>query len=192
MTSSAPESVTTAPATSTRWSMIGAIAATLSVVALVVAVVVVVRGTHAIQDELRTAHEQEEQALAAIRDAVRGASSATWIGLKASHHVCLADNSATTCVVTNPTDAPIATCFRGTLTQKKARGVHLTSMVACTGRIGPHETKSVAAVWSGGFARDVCSSTNRFGTEMLDWEQCEFAEDPVELDALARLVQPPK
>jgi hypothetical protein len=165
--------------------MVGAVAAALSAVALVVAVVLIVSGTRAAR-EMRAEQGRE---LGAIRDELRAEQATTWISLRTAVHVCVADNSVTTCTITNPTTTPITTCFKGTLTQKKARGVHLSSLVACTGRIGPRETRTVSTPWSGGFARDVCSSTNRFGTEMLDWEVCDFTQEPVEVDAVEKLAQ---
>jgi hypothetical protein len=167
----------------TPWSAIGAIASLLAVVALVVALFVGFRTAR----ELREAHDREAQARGAIRDEIRATQAFTLVDLRTTPHTCLANNSETSCTVTNPTSAPISTCFRGTITQKKARGVHLSSMVGCTGRITPYESRTVSVPWSGGFAKDVCSSTNRFGTEMLDWEVCDFMQEPVENDALAKL-----
>jgi hypothetical protein len=178
------------PDTTTKtapWPAISAVASVLAVPALGGGLFLIHRTAH----EMREGREQEAHSLASIRDEVRAAQASTLVDLMATPHTCLANNSETTCTVTNPTSAPISTCFRGTITQKKARGVHLSSMVGCTGRIGPYESRTVSVPWSGGFARDVCSSTNRFGTEMLDWEQCEFTQDHVENDALIKLAQAP-
>jgi hypothetical protein len=165
------------------WPAISAVASSLAVVALTVAVVVGLRTAR----ELRDAHDEDARARAAIRDEIRATQAFTWVDLRATLHTCLANNSETSCTITNPTSAPISTCFRGTITQKKARGVHLSSMIGCTGRISPFESRTVSVPWSGGFAKDVCSSTNRFGTEMLDWDVCDFAQEPVDNDTLAKL-----
>jgi hypothetical protein len=167
------------------WRAIGAVASLLTVAALGCALFLANRTAR----EMREGREQEAKDLVAIRDELRAAQTTPVVDLRATPHTCLANNSETTCTVTNPTDAAFATCFRGTITQKKARGVHLSSLVGCTGRIAPHESRTVSVPWSGGFAKDVCSSSNRFGTEMLDWEVCDFMQEPVDDDALAKLAQ---
>lgn len=122
-------------------------------------------------------------ALDSIRKQLEKSSASTWVGANDTVNNCYADNSSVTCTVTNMRGEAITTCLRGKLAQKKATGVALSSLVICTGRLGPRETKSTAAPWVGGFARDICHSTDRWGNEVLDWEACTFTTEPVDVAA---------
>jgi hypothetical protein len=106
------------------------------------------------------------------------ARAATWIDATSVHHNCLATNAEITCTFTNGPQTPISTCVRGSLTNKKNKELAVTSMIICSGRLAPLETKTVSAPWAGGFARDVCSTVRAYIGETLDWSKCDFSSSP--------------
>ena len=110
--------------------------------------------------------------------------ASTWLRLEDTVSNCYADNTSVTCTVTNVRNEAITTCLEGKLTQKKASGVKLLSLVICTGRLGPRETRNASAPWLGGFAKDVCHSSDGNGHEYLDWQACDFSASAVDLPAL--------
>lgn len=121
----------------------------------------------------RVEHEVEQQ------------RASTWVAANGVLHNCLATNDSATCTVTNVRDEPITTCVRGVLTKRDGGRAPLSSLPMCTGRLGPRETRTISVPWSGGFARDLCSKKSFYG-ETLDWQQCDFSTEPVDLPAQAK------
>jgi hypothetical protein len=60
----------------------------------------------------------------------------------------------------------------------------------CTGRLAGRSSIVISAPWVGGFAKDLCSKEERFGS-VLDWEQCSFTTEGVDIPAIeAKLNNP--
>lgn len=137
-----------------------------------------VREERQIHDEDRA---RQEQALAAIKDEVHASGAMAVVNAKDTIFNCLASNTEITCTITNLSAEPMATCVQGSLTQKRASGIKLTSLPVCTGRMGKLETKTLQAHWKGGFAKDICTREGG-GILALDWDQCEFRSDPIDMD----------
>jgi hypothetical protein len=127
---------------------------------------------------------KQTAAIEALRRQVEQSQSAQWVDARSTAHNCYADNSNVSCTITNPGTEAITTCIVGKLKQKKASGVSLSSLVMCTGRLGPRETRNVSSPWTGGFARDICNSADRWGNEVLDWAACSFDVEGVGLPAI--------
>ena len=109
-----------------------------------------------------------------------------WISSKEVANNCMTDRSTVTCTFTNLSDKPISTCVRGKLFQKAAPGVKLDSLVMCTGRLNPTESRVVTGPWIGGFADDICYKQNDYG-KLLDWSKCEFDSGPVDLPTIRKI-----
>jgi len=118
--------------------------------------------------------------LSELNTMVTFGETSAWVDLKNVEHNCVASNNEASCTFTNGKAIPVTTCARARLTKKEATGIKLESLPMCTGRLGPRETKTVSAPWVGGFAKDACSSSGRFG-EVLDWSACNFTTDGVDL-----------
>lgn len=109
---------------------------------------------------------------------MRHATSAERLPLALVPHTCNASNHSAECMLTNTSSRAISTCFRGKLIKKKGDG-DLKSLTACSWRMEPNSTKVVTALWSGGFARDICFSKNGWGHEVLDFDACAFEIESV-------------
>jgi len=162
------------------WPILAASSSTAT--AILVGVVVYLtwhhgREGHALQVEMAASLES-------VRRQVEANAASTWLDSKSVINNCYADNSNVTCTVTNVRRDPITTCLRGKLTQKKEGGVSMHSLVICTGRLEPRQTRTTAAPWMGGFARDLCYSTDRWGNDVLDWQACSFTTESVDLRTL--------
>lgn len=118
-----------------------------------------------------------------VEQRMKAQAATQWVDSGAVEHTCYANRSDVTCTFTNRGAGPITTCVQGTLAPKGAGGVTLQSLTLCSGRLGPLETKSVAAPWIGGFADDLCYETNQFGSKNLDWSKCNFSTGPEDLKA---------
>lgn len=125
-------------------------------------------------------HAELRGLLTEVRDLQRAAAKSTWVASDDLTHNCHANDSGVTCTVTNLHPEAVTTCLRGKLAQKKASGATLNSLVICTGWLGPRDTRTVSAPWVGGFAKDLCNSTDRWGNQVLDWEACNFTTEPAQ------------
>jgi len=130
------------------------------------------------------AQAKQTAAIDGLRHELEKSRSSVWVDSSNTVHNCYADNSSITCTVTNVREDAITTCLVGKLSQKKASGVSLSSLIMCTGRVGPRETRNISSPWSGGFARDICNSADRGGISMLDWQACNFSIEAVGIPAL--------
>lgn len=89
-------------------------------------------------------------------------------------HSCSADRHGVNCTFTNTSRVgSVVTCAKGTLKSKAGSG-KLESVMLCTGKLDPMQTRAVQAPWGGGFADDLCYSENRWGHVNLDWTKCLF------------------
>ena len=174
----APAAATTAPAMTTTaprpvrspWLVVSAIA---SVVSLLVTAAVLAAGFVAF-DRMQQWHVE---ALAEAQNgtrAIRDTESSTLVDLSAVPHNCLASNTGIDCTFTNTGKAAVRTCLQGQLTLVEGGAAPMLSMPLCSGRLLPQETKAVSATWAGGFARELCSSKNRWGDTRLNWDKCKF------------------
>lgn len=114
-----------------------------------------------------------ERDIQAVRDEVRVGNAVSWVATRDVISNCHAFNDRFECSVTNVKDQPVAACWVGKLAQKEGGG-SMSSTPLCTGRVGPRETLQVSVPWSRGHAKDICSSSGRFGPE-LDFSVCEFS-----------------
>lgn len=139
--------------------------------------------------------EDVQRARAADQDARLGRIEAelqkangngAWVKVQEVHHNCYTDRTNVTCTFTNLSDRDVQTCTQGTLRQKEAVGVKLESVVICTGRLRPGETRSVSAPWVGGFADDICFKENAYG-KTLDWGKCSFDTEPYDLPTVRKV-----
>lgn len=138
--------------------------------------------------------EQDEK-LSLIQEQLEQANGVgTWVAVQDVHHNCYTDRTNVTCTFTNLREQPVQTCTRGMLRQKEAAGIKLESVVICSGRLQPGETRTVFGPWVGGFADDVCYSEKPYVGKSLDWSQCAFTSEPFDLprarkvnDAVARV-----
>lgn len=103
-----------------------------------------------------------------------------WVNADLLTHNCHAGNSGIECTFTNTDEIDAITCLRGILSQKKANWVKIKSLPICTGKIKPQHTVTISSPWVGGFAKDICFSTNRLDMRVLDWEACNFIAEPIE------------
>jgi hypothetical protein len=131
-----------------------------------------------------TAHAKQIAAIDALRHQFEQSRSSVWVDAGSTAHNCYADNASISCTVTNIREEAITTCLMGKLSQRKASGVSLSSLVMCTGQLGPRETRNVSSPWTGGFARDICNSLDHWGNSILDWQACNFNIEAVGIPAL--------
>lgn len=117
--------------------------------------------------------------LEAIEAGARARSAAEYVTPDKLELNCFASNNEVTCTATNRGAIPVATCVRGKLSKKQAAAVTIQSVPFCTGRLGQYETKTLSAQWKGAFAKDLCSSKTSFGTEILDFGECDFTTEAV-------------
>lgn len=96
---------------------------------------------------------------------------------------CYTNKTEVICTFTNLSDAPITTCARGKLVQKAPPSAKLESVVMCTGKLLPTETRTVVGPWLGGFADDICGKDTSWGRS-LDWSKCVFDTEPVDVPRL--------
>lgn len=165
------------------WGAVAAAAGVLTLFAVGTLVYLQVRTHDALIARIDNATKHVDAVLVEIRDAN---APAPWVASQQVHHNCLSDRSDVTCTFTNLSEMPISTCVRGLLTQKGAPGVKLESLILCTGKLNPGETRAVSGPWSGGFADDICFKQNDFG-KSLDWSKCVFDSEPVDLPSLRRM-----
>lgn len=135
------------------------------------------------------AEEQVKQtaAIAELRHQIEQGQTARWVDADNIVHNCLANNSDVSCTITNQTEEAVETCVVGKLKQTEGGDSSLSSLVICTGRLAPHETKNLSSPWLHGFAKDICHSTDRFGDKVLDWSVCRFSSEGVSSSALATM-----
>ena len=158
----------------------------VNLVNVVVAVfwVVVCGGTLFMLDnisrEMRFTRTLQDQLLTEIR---KRYAQGAWRQSSDVHNNCYADRTSVTCTFTNMSPMPVETCARGTLSSKGAQGVKLDSLVVCTGRLEPNETRMVSGPWLGGFADDICYRETSYG-KSIDWSKCNFSIAPVDVPAL--------
>lgn len=108
-----------------------------------------------------------------------------WVPASAVQKSCFSDRTTVTCTFTNLSPKSVVTCARGELQNKASPGVHLESVVICTGKLDPTSTRTVTAPWVGGFADDVCHKSF-LGSEVLDWSKCDFNIEPADVPAMRR------
>ena len=157
---------------------------TVTAVGVVVISLAIGASTWILAREARALRAENTAAVEGVRRQLDAAKTSRWVSLEATVNNCYADNTNVVCTVTNVLNEAITTCVQGRLTQKKASGVKLLSLTICTGRLGPRETRNLTAPWLGGFARDICHSSDGSGHEYLDWQACDFMTDAVDLPAL--------
>jgi hypothetical protein len=162
----------------------GATLAALAVGALIWRVVIL----EAIQrDQLARLSVLESRGQAVISELSKINAAGEWRSSDLVHNSCYTDRTNVTCTFTNLDDFPVNTCTRGKLVQKEAPGVNLQSVIMCTGRLNPSETKVLNAPWVGGFADAICYKENAYTGRLLDWSKCEFATEPVDIQAVRRM-----
>lgn len=118
-----------------------------------------------------------------MSDAFDRSQATNWIDEKHTVNNCHADNEGVTCTITNVLSSPITTCLEGSIRQKKATGLALKSLLMCTGRLAPRETRTMSVPWLGGFAKDLCNKENQFG-QILDFSECTFDTAGIDLPAI--------
>jgi len=129
--------------------------------------------------------------LVAIGDQARDATgSGAWREPKAVHHSCDKNNTTVTCTFTNLAKVPVHTCMRGGLVRKGEQAKKLESVVLCSGRLDPAETRVITVPWVGGVADSICSRETAYQVKKLDWETCRFTMDPVNLADLRASAAP--
>jgi len=117
--------------------------------------------------------------LQAIESMARESSAAEFVTPDKTELTCIATNSEVTCSATNRAAVPIHTCVRGKLSKKQANALAVYSLPMCTGRLGQFESKTLSAPWKGAFAKDLCSTKTAYGTEVLDWNECDFNTEAI-------------
>jgi GYF domain 2 len=110
----------------------------------------------------------------------------TWTPEAQVQNNCYTDRMNVTCTFTNLSEIAVTTCNRGVLARKLAPGVKLESVIMCTGKLSPAETKTIVGPWIGGFADDICFKQNDFGKTM-DWSKCNFTTEPVDLPTMRKM-----
>jgi hypothetical protein len=120
------------------------------------------------------AHKTHLAQLGALTQEVQRAHApGRFLSLDEVANNCVSDKDSTSCTFTNLGSEPIFTCGQGVLQNKEVPALHLKSLVLCSGRLDPGETRTVDAPWVGGFADDICNKENSFG-KILDFSKCTF------------------
>lgn len=127
---------------------------------------------------LKTSIALQNAKLDTVSDRIGALQISERLPLSHIAHSCNASNTSVECVFTNSSMRAVSTCFVGKLGKRKGEGT-LRSLPACTGRLEPNSTKMVSSFWIGGFAKDLCSSTTRWGNDVLDWTTCAFDVESV-------------
>jgi hypothetical protein len=109
-----------------------------------------------------------------------------WMPQNEVHNDCYTDRTNVSCTFTNLGETPVTTCTRGKLSQKAAPGIKLETVIMCTGKLYPAETRVVVGPWVGGFADDVCYKQNDFG-KSLDFSKCVFDNETIDLPTLRKM-----
>lgn len=165
------------------WLTIAALAGVLTLFAACALIFLELR-TH---DAMLARIDNETRHVDAVLLELRSANApGAWVPSGQVANNCMSDRTTVTCTFTNLSDKPISTCVRGKLFQKAAPGVKLDSLVMCTGRLNPTESRVVTGPWLGGFADDICYKQNDFG-KLLDWSKCEFDSGPVDLPTIRKI-----
>jgi len=135
-----------------------------------------------LEESERTHATEQETRLGRIEEQLQNANGiGTWVGAEGVPHTCYSDRTNVTCTFTNVSDRDVQTCTRALLRQKEATGIKLESMIICTGRLRPGETRNVVGPWVGGFADDICYSEKPYVGKLLDWSKCTFSSEPFDL-----------
>lgn len=125
--------------------------------------------------------KQHAELLTAIHSLQEDASG-DWLDAERVTKHCNAEGDGMTCTFTNTGDRPIRTCAKGVLSRKDNPSLKLYSATLCTGRLDVAETKNLSAPWMDGFADDICYSPNELGQKILDWSNCKFTTEGVDVN----------
>lgn len=114
-----------------------------------------------------------------LREEIRSTQAATVAGKDDVAQSCRTSGIEFMCTWTNRVDRPVSVCARGRLSRPDIENAKSRSMVACSGRLGPRETKSVSVPWAGFDPKTICFTTGRFGKE-LDFSVCDFKVETID------------
>jgi hypothetical protein len=155
----------------------------LTLLAVCALIYLQVRTHDAMLTRIDNATKHVDAVLVELRDAN---APGVWVPTAQVSNNCITDRTTVTCTFTNLSETAVSTCTRGRLVQKGAPGVKLESLIMCTGKLHPAESRVVTGSWLGGFADDICFKQNEFG-KSLDWSKCEFDSAPVDLPTLRKI-----
>ncbi|HTA88566.1 MAG TPA: DUF4339 domain-containing protein [Polyangiaceae bacterium] len=165
------------------WQPIAAVAGALTLGAVGTLIYLQVRTHDAMLTRIDNVTKHVDAVLVELRDAN---APGVWVPAAQVSSNCITDRTTVTCTFTNLSETAVSTCLRGRLVQKGAPGVKLESLIMCTGKLHPAESRVVTGSWLGGFADDICFKQNDFG-KILDWSKCEFDYEPVDLPTLRKV-----
>ena len=110
---------------------------------------------------------------------------APWTSDTHVHKNCYTDRTNVTCTFTNLGQTPVTTCTKGKLVQNADSGLTLETVVMCTGKLGPAETRVIVGPWVNGFADVICYKEGNYG-KVLDFSKCTFGTEAVDLPTLRK------
>lgn len=159
------------------WLTIGALAAVLTFLAAGALIFLQLRTRDALLARIDNTTRHVDGVLTEIREAN---ALAPYVSSSDVHNNCTSDRTMVTCTFTNLLEKPITTCAQGVVRQKESPGVQLKSLIMCTGKLYPLESRVVTGPWVGGFADDICYRENAYG-KILDWSKCKFDTGDVDI-----------
>jgi GYF domain 2 len=165
------------------WAPIATVAGVLTLGAVGALIYLQVRTHDALLARIDNATKHVDAVLLEIRDAN---APPKWVPQNEVHNDCYTDRTNVSCTFTNLGETPVTTCTRGKLSQKAAPGIKLETVIMCTGKLYPAETRVVVGPWVGGFADDVCYKQNDFG-KSLDFSKCIFDNETIDLPTLRKM-----